>query len=120
MSSQWCTHPTAHVGKVKIGSKPNHPKGDRRLHDDLNMFVEKSYGSTDQTGACRKEHRFCRTCYEKESKNFDDEKLSQRQSEHDVGENMDLNDEISTIQANKKLESNQSLDRGNPYGKSYA
>lgn len=89
MSNQWCTHPTAHVGKTKIGSKPNHPRGDRRLDDDFRCFIDDSYGILRQSDRNPKEHRFCRTCFEKERKRFNESKLQQSRNDERLLENND-------------------------------
>lgn len=70
MSKQWCTHPTAHEGKTKVGSRPNHPLGDRRLTYDLRIFMEDSYRTDAPFESSRVEHRLCRTCFEKENYRF--------------------------------------------------
>lgn len=70
MPHQWCSHPTSHQGATKIGSRPNHPKGDRRIKEELAIYISDKYGLFDSNNERVQNHLFCRTCFERESAEF--------------------------------------------------
>ena len=45
MPGQWCSHPIAHLGTTKIGPRPSHPKGDRKVDGELAAFIRESYNT---------------------------------------------------------------------------
>ena len=44
MPVQWCVHPVYHSGKTKVGPKPSHPRGTRRVDDKLVKFINDTHG----------------------------------------------------------------------------
>ena len=38
MLVQWCIRPMAHFGATKIGFRPSHPRGDRKVTDELAVY----------------------------------------------------------------------------------
>ena len=60
---EWCAHPVAHLSTTKLGCRPNHPRGNRRLHVELARYISDAYGMIDEMGQFLTRYRLCRTCY---------------------------------------------------------
>ncbi|CAF3440853.1 unnamed protein product, partial [Rotaria socialis] len=117
----WCAHPVAHLSTTKLGCRPSHPRGDRRLHAELTRHISEIYGMIDETGQFLTGYRLCRICYEKEYAIYNATKSHQQNMEEDGGEVMDVDDEnaenqrqlhsttndlsMADYQMNEKLES---------------
>lgn len=93
MPMDWRAHPVAHCGTTKRGSKPNHPKGDRRPNDQFARFISESYGMVDETDRPLTGYRLCRTCYEREYAEYNSSKARRTTIEADADETMDVDDE---------------------------
>ena len=65
MSTIWCANSLAHVDKTKIGKKPTHPKGQRRIGDDLANFL--NYSSS---LLFNENDYLCTRCYTTAKENF--------------------------------------------------
>ena len=68
MSTQWCAHPVYPSGKTKIGPKPSHPHGNRKMDKELAKFINDAHAisSSSTTKSFEESDVLCRTCYEKE------------------------------------------------------
>ena len=57
-----------HSGKTKIGSKPSHPRGNRKVDNQLTKFINDTHAisASSTTKSCEENNLLCRTCYEKE------------------------------------------------------
>ena len=42
MPVQWCAHPMSHRNETRIGSRPTHPRGDRKVDEELAKFINNS------------------------------------------------------------------------------
>ena len=90
MPDQWCTHPTAHFGPTKIGSRPSHPRGDRKVTDELAMFIKESYGMLDEKEPVVQMPFLCRTCFDRERAKFNAQKHSRTNFKMEANEKMDI------------------------------
>ena len=68
MSVRWCAHPMSHRNATRIGSRPTHPRGDRKVDEELAGFINNSLQSStyESTTLIQQGDFLCRTCYEKE------------------------------------------------------
>ena len=42
MPVQWCTHSISHRNETRIGSRRTHPRGDRKVDEELARFINNS------------------------------------------------------------------------------
>ena len=66
MSTVWCANLLAHINKTKVGQKPTHPKGHRRLDHHLATFLSNSWGIS--LNEC---DFLCTTCYQLGKNSYD-------------------------------------------------
>ena len=68
MSVRWCAHPTFHRNATRIGSRPTHPRGDRKVDEELARFINNALQSStyENMTSIRQGDLLCRACYVKE------------------------------------------------------
>lgn len=90
---QWCAHPVYHSGKTKTGSKPSHPRGNRKVDKELAKFINDTHAisSSLTTKQCAENDLLCRTCYEKELSKLNLHNLSLTSIEEEYG-HLELDD----------------------------
>lgn len=90
---EWCSHPVAHRGSTKVGCKPSHPRGNRKVDGQLARFISELYAMVDETNQLRTEYRLCRRCYERENAKFNASHGHQRDLCGDGNETMNVDDQ---------------------------
>lgn len=65
MSAIWCANYIAHAGKTKKGQNPTHPKGKRRIDQDLAIVLTDLFGIQFYA-----QDFLCTCCYEAATENF--------------------------------------------------
>ena len=46
---EWCSHPVPRRESTKVGCKPSHPRGDRRMDGQLARFISEMYAMVNET-----------------------------------------------------------------------
>ena len=87
MPTEWCAHPVYHSGKNKIGSKPSHPRGNRKVDKQLAKFMNDTHAisASSTTKSCEENDLLCRTYYEKELPKLNLHNLSLTSIEEEYG-----------------------------------
>ena len=110
MPVQWCAHPMSHWNETRIGSRPTHPRGDRKVDEELARFINNSLQlSTYQNMNLIQQGEFlCRTCYEKERNALQLSTISNEdlETEH---ESMDIDELMPTKRRSTTYTLNQTL-----------
>ena len=119
MPSQWCAHPVYHSGKTKIGQKPSHPLGNRKVDEELAKFIKDTYGlSSNLTAESIEEgDLLCRTCYEKEMSRLNLHNSSLTNIEEDYG-HMNIDDRTVKRRCTRSLVFTESSDEDSLLDKS--
>ena len=89
---EWCSHPVAHRGSTKVGCKPSHPRGKRRVDGQLARFISEMYAMVDETNQLRTDYRLCHTCYDRENARFNASHGQERDLDEDGSETMNVDD----------------------------
>ena len=112
MPVQWCVHPVYHSGKTKVGPKPSHPRGTRRVDDKLVKFINDTHGILlDSTAESIKEgDLLCRTCYEEESRRLNLHNISLTNMEEEYGQ-MNIDDNTAKRRCTRALIFTESSDK---------
>jgi len=95
MPVQWCCHPTFHASAYKIGSKPTHPRGDRKIDHELATFINQSdlLPRTGNEMLLQEGDLLCRSCYKKE-RMFQRYHENSQNIERETYGKMDIDDRI--------------------------
>ena len=119
MPVQWCVHPVYHSGKTKVGPKPSHPRGTRRVDDKLVKFINDTHGILlDSTAESIKEgDLLCRTCYEEESRRLNLHNISLTNMEEEYGQ-MNIDDNTAKRRCTRALIFTESSDEDFLFDKS--
>ena len=119
MPIQWCAHPVYHSGKTKIGQKPSHPRGKRKVDEELAKFIKDTYRlSSNLTAESIEEgDLLCRTCYEKEMSGLNLHNSSLTNIEEDYG-HMNIDDRTVKRRCTRSLVFTESSDEDSLLDKS--
>ena len=87
MPTEWCVHPVYHSGKTKIGSKPSHPSGNRKVDNQLAKYINDIHAISASltTKSYEENDLLCRMCYEKELSKLNLHNLSLTSIEEEYG-----------------------------------